>query len=82
MTEQARGTGWSEKLNIQPLSSVQQSRSWLGFRYSIYKWLVKWAGLIRTKIKDLIISNKVIHTYFLCHLLASDCVTSHILITL
>jgi len=27
------GTGWSGKHNIRPLSSVQQSRSWLSFIY-------------------------------------------------
>jgi len=43
---------------------------------------VKWAGWTRTKIKDPAKIDKVIHTYVLCHFLASDCVTSHIDITL
>lgn len=76
------GTGWSEKLNIRPLSSVQQSRSWLGFIYNIYKGLVKWAGWTQTKIKDHAKIDKVIHTYVLCHFLASDCVTSQNIVKL
>jgi len=37
---------------------------------------VKWAGWIRTKIKDPAKIDKVIHTYFLCRFLASERVTS------
>ena len=40
---------------------------------------MKWAGWTRAKIKDPAKIDKVIHTYFLCHFLASERVTSQIM---